>query len=71
MIKQIVIQSINFYQAILSAVLKNILGTSKFCRFEETCSAFAKRSIVERGLLRGSFLGFTRILKCQPFYNIK
>ncbi|EKD86297.1 MAG: hypothetical protein ACD_37C00366G0001 [uncultured bacterium] len=66
MIKTIVISSINIYQIIISVTLKNILGVSTMCRFEETCSAFTKRSVKEKGILIGVCLGFIRILKCQP-----
>ncbi len=71
MIKKIAIFTINSYQAVFSSILKNILGTNKFCRFEETCSEFTKRSIRENGLIKGSSLGFIRILKCQPFYSTR
>lgn len=70
MIKKIAIVIVNFYQVVLSVVLKNLLGINKFCRFEETCSAYAKRSIKEHGLVKGSYMGALRLLKCQPFYAI-
>lgn len=71
MIKRIAILTINSYQAVVSSILKNILGTNKFCRFEETCSEFTKRNIAEKGLLKGSWIGLVRLLKCQPFYSAK
>lgn len=71
MIKKIAILTINSYQAVVSPILKNILGTNKFCRFEETCSEFTKRSIEEKGILKGSQIGLVRLLKCQPFYSVK
>lgn len=67
MIKTIVITSINFYQVVISVILKNILGVSGQCRFEETCSEFTKRNIKERGAIVGSVLGVKRIIGCQPF----
>lgn len=69
MITKIPIALISFYQILLSPLLRIVLGTPKFCRFEETCSEFTKRSIAEKGILKGSFLGLARLLKCQPFYN--
>jgi uncharacterized protein len=69
MTNKIAINFISFYQIILSAILKNILGVNRFCRFEETCSAYAKRAINEKGVIEGLILGFVRILKCQPLYR--
>ncbi len=71
MIKKIALFTINSYQAVASSILKNILGTNKFCRFEETCSEFTKRNIIEKGLLKGLWMGLVRLLKCQPFYSVK
>lgn len=71
MIKNTLVAIISFYQLVLSALLKNVLGVSRFCRFDETCSEYTKRNIIEKGVLRGSALGFNRLLKCQPFYNEK
>jgi len=69
MIKQLAIVIINIYQVIFSTLLKNILGVNKFCRFEETCSEFTKRSIKQFGVLKGTWQGLIRVLKCQPFYK--
>jgi uncharacterized protein len=66
MTKKIGIEFINLYQAFISPSLKVVLGTSSFCRFDETCSAYTKRMILEKGVLRGTGLGFVRLLKCQP-----
>ncbi len=71
MIKNTLVTIISFYQLILSTLLKNVLGVSRFCRFDETCSEYTKRNIMENGVLRGLALGFNRLLKCQPFYNAK
>ena len=69
MIKKIAITSINIYQAVFSSFLKQLLGVNKFCRFEETCSEFTKRSIKENGTRRGFVMGLIRLSKCQPFYK--
>lgn len=39
----------------------------KFCRFVPTCSEYTYQSIEKKGVLRGSFLGMWRILRCNPF----
>jgi len=38
------------------------------CRFEPTCSVYARRAIERHGLLRGLRLSFWRLLRCQPFH---
>lgn len=67
--KKIAIFLIDFYQTFISTALKNILGVSSFCRFEETCSSYAKGSIKRFGLVKGSYLFFKRLIICQPFYS--
>ena len=52
---------INFYQKYLSFLL------GKNCRFEPTCSSYAKESIERHGALIGSFYSIIRILKCGPW----
>ena len=69
MSKKIAISLISAYQRNLSPFLKTLLGVGAFCRFEETCSMYAKRQINEKGLIRGTWLGLVRLSKCQPFYS--
>jgi len=37
------------------------------CRFEPTCSEYAKAAVEKYGVIRGSWMAFKRILRCQPF----
>lgn len=37
------------------------------CRFHPTCSHYAVEALELHGPLRGAWLAFTRILRCQPF----
>ena len=66
MIKTAAVYSINFYQGFISPSIKMILGVNSVCRFDETCSAYTKRMILEKGALKGTGLGLKRLLKCQP-----
>lgn len=47
-------------------VLSPLIGG--VCRFEPSCSRYTAISIERHGALRGSWLGFVRICKCQPFH---
>lgn len=37
------------------------------CRFTPTCSEYAMQAVEKYGTLRGTWMGFKRILRCQPF----
>ncbi|MBA2333542.1 MAG: membrane protein insertion efficiency factor YidD [Acidobacteriota bacterium] len=37
------------------------------CRFEPTCSQYAKNAVEKYGAFRGTWMGTKRILRCQPF----
>ena len=38
------------------------------CRFEPSCSEYARLAILEYGALKGSFKAAGRILRCHPFH---
>jgi uncharacterized protein len=59
---------INFYQAFIANALR-ALGIKTECRFYPTCSEYAKESIFNKGIIKGSYASLLRILKCQPFYS--
>ena len=37
------------------------------CRFEPSCSEYARLAVVEHGALRGSWLAARRLSRCRPF----
>ena len=37
------------------------------CKFYPTCSEYTKQAITKYGALKGSWLGFKRIIRCNPF----
>ena len=41
------------------------------CRFMPTCSQYALEAVELHGALRGGWLAFKRILKCQPLHRQK
>ena len=62
MIKKAMIGLIRFYQ-------KHLSGLKRYshCRFIPTCSQYAVEAIEMYGALRGGWLAFKRILRCNPF----
>jgi len=38
------------------------------CRFYPSCSNYAHEAISKYGVIKGSYLGILRILKCHPFH---
>ena len=52
---------ITFYQKYLSFLL------GKNCRFQPSCSAYAKESIERHGSLVGGFYALVRIIICGPW----
>ncbi|MBR1936776.1 MAG: membrane protein insertion efficiency factor YidD [Bacilli bacterium] len=58
--KWLFIKMIDFYQ-------KLPISSHYKCRFYPTCSNYCKEAIIEYGVIYGCFLGFKRILRCNPF----
>jgi putative membrane protein insertion efficiency factor len=46
-------------------VISPALGPA--CRFEPTCSVYARDAIVRFGACKGSCLALRRLLRCHPF----
>lgn len=63
MLKKIFIFPIRLYQIFISPVI----GGNRSCRFTPTCSAYTIDAIKEFGIIKGIFLGFYRILRCNPW----
>ena len=65
MMKKLLIKLINFYKKYISAYLSQMFNVH--CKYEPTCSEYAKQAIEKYGAIKGSFLAVKRILKCNPF----
>lgn len=60
-IQHIILEIINFYQKFVSPSL------GQHCRFYPTCSQYGVLAIKKHGVIRGTFLAFWRLLKCNPW----
>ena len=61
MVRWLLIAPIRFYRYAISPL------TPPSCRYEPSCSAYAIEAIEVWGV-RGVWLAFKRILRCQPWY---
>ena len=53
---------VRFYQNAISPMFP------PSCRFQPTCSEYTRIAIARYGLIKGSYLGIKRLLKCHPFH---
>lgn len=38
------------------------------CRFYPTCSEYARQALLRYGIVKGSYLGLRRLLRCHPWH---
>jgi putative membrane protein insertion efficiency factor len=60
-VKFVALGLIKLYKMTLSKVLP------PSCRFYPSCSMYTYEAINKYGVIKGSWLGFKRILRCNPF----
>jgi hypothetical protein len=60
--KVVALLLIRFYQGAISPLFPSS------CRFEPTCSEYARQAIARYGVLRGTWMGLKRIGRCHPFH---
>lgn len=59
--KLAILSLLKFYKTLISPLLPPA------CRFTPTCSVYAMEAVEKYGAIKGSWMGFKRILRCQPF----
>jgi len=52
-----------FYKKYISPLLPQV------CRYNPTCSEYFVLVVRKKGIIRGTFLGVYRLLRCNPFYG--
>ena len=62
--KKIMIELIKLYKKFISPIFQY---RGVHCKYYPTCSEYTKQAIEKYGPLKGSFIGFKRIIKCNPF----
>jgi putative membrane protein insertion efficiency factor len=62
LMKKLVLGGIVFYRRVISPL------TPPSCRYQPTCSAYAKEAIEEHGWWWGGRLAMRRIARCHPFH---
>lgn len=60
-LRNLAVGAIRVYQRLLSPMLP------PSCRYWPTCSQYTLQAIQKYGLVRGSFMGAWRILRCNPW----
>lgn len=58
---------IRLYQLLVSPVVHFLGGPGSGCRFHPTCSEYAMQAVREHGAIRGLWLAFRRVLRCNPW----
>ena len=50
-----------------SYLLSPFIGSN--CRFEPTCSAYARSAVLSFGVFKGFYLTLCRLLRCHPWHD--
>jgi len=55
------VAALRFYKTVISPFLP------RACRYEPTCSVYAREAIERHGFSRGAVLALRRLARCHPF----
>ena len=61
--KRVLLALVRFYRRAISPF------RPPFCRYTPTCSQYALEAIEKYGALKGGWMAFRRILRCNPFHK--
>ena len=61
--KRVLIALVRFYRAFISPMKRPC------CRYIPTCSQYALEALEKYGALKGGYLAFRRILRCNPLHK--
>lgn len=62
--KKVIIFLLKLYKKTISPIIS---ACGIHCKFYPTCSEYTMQAVEKYGVIKGSFLGVKRILKCNPF----
>ena len=63
MMKKVLLALVKFYRVAISP------DRPPCCRYIPTCSQYSLEAIEKYGALKGGWLAFRRILRCNPFHK--
>lgn len=63
---RLVLSLVRLHQRLLSPVLAQLLGQG--CRYQPSCSEYARMAIERDGLGRGGARALRRLLRCSPLH---
>ena len=61
--KRVLLALVRFYRRAISPFRRPC------CRYTPTCSQYALEAIEKYGALKGGWMAFRRILRCNPFHK--
>jgi putative membrane protein insertion efficiency factor len=61
--RKVAVALIVMYQRVISPML------GPACRYQPTCSEYAREAIERYGVVRGGWLSVRRIARCHPFHE--
>jgi len=67
-VRAVVLMGIRFYQNTLSFDHGPLAKIFPFwgCKFYPSCSEYTYQAIAKYGIIKGSFLGLKRVIRCHP-----
>ena len=65
--QRIIYGFIRAYQLTVSPLIHTLGGPGSGCRFYPNCSTYAMEAVREHGPIRGLWLSFRRVLRCNPW----